>query len=420
MPYVPPHLRNKEQPASAGSSRSLADLDQRQQPQMQQDQRGGGRGGGSKGGKGGSGKGDGRGGGGKGGGGKGGGGGGRQSATYASDLPPGSTLLGGTTNFCDAFFHIRATPEAGLPLCCLRQTAERPEAECEGRQTVIVARLRERTSVPDAPDEQWTDRFIARFSNRGRDYHAERVMMEDPRLGAALQAGGATTDGHGGADGGGADGGGADVCRAECGGDGNNGGGGSGEDAAAPARELNVYISVQPCHYSSSSARISCTQGLLDWEAAVLRPARVALRVCIAYPYRAHWDPANMSERELVEMGAAILGSGYGRKDAAWDAKVDGWLADEAKAAPAKEAALTALRRAREGTSLLRRHLRPLGPADWAFLASQADGSVGAALAARAAPLGDERLAARAKLDRFVGDFLDRFGPEAECIPCVD
>ena len=39
-----------------------------------------------------------------------------------------------------------------------------------------------------------------------------------------------------------------------------------------------------------------------------------------------------------------------------------------------------------------------LGPADWAFLASQADGSVGAALAARAAPLGDERLVARAKL----------------------
>ena len=109
------------------------------------------------------------------------------------------------------------------------------------------------------------------------------------------------------------------------------------------------------------------------------------------------------------------------RVGTAWDAKVDGWLADEAKAAPAKEAALTALRRAREGTSLLRRHLRPLGPLDWAFLASQADGSVGAALATRAAPLGDERLAARAKLDRFVGDFLDRFGPEeCACVPCSD
>ena len=115
MPYVPPHLRNKEQPTSAGPSRSLADLEPQPQEQwqQQQDQRGGGRGGGGGGGKGkgGKGKGD----GGKGGGGKGGGGGGgRQSATYASDLPPGSTLLGGTTNFCDSFFHIRATPEAGL------------------------------------------------------------------------------------------------------------------------------------------------------------------------------------------------------------------------------------------------------------------------------------------------------------------
>ena len=86
-----------------------------------------------------------------------------------------------------------------------------------------------------------------------------------------------------------------------------------------------------------------------------------------------------MSDRELVEMGAAILGSGYGRKDGAWDAKVDAWLLDEAKAAPAKQAALAALANAREGTSLLCGHLRALTPEDWQFLASLCAPDVGAA-----------------------------------------
>jgi len=121
-----------------------------------------------------------------------------------------------------------------------------------------------------------------------------------------------------------------------------------------------------------------------------------------------------MSDRELVEMGAAILGSGYGQKDGAWDAKVDAWLLDEAKAAPAKQAALAALANAREGTSLLCGHLRALTPEDWQFLASLCAPDVGAALAARAAPLTAECLADRASLDAFVGSFLARF----ECPPC--
>ena len=357
----------------------------------------GGKGGGCCGGKGGGGRGD-----------EGGGRRGSRHAIYAADLPSSATLLGGTLEFCDAFFHIRATPEAGLPLCCLQQCAERPLAECEGRQTVIIARLRERAS----PSATWVDRFVARFSNRGKDHHAERVMCEDAKLQAALRGepGGGSSHGgssHGGSSHGGGAGGEADDVA---------GGEAEADDDGAELRQMCVYISVQPCHYSSSNATVSCTRRLLEWEAVVLRPAATALHVCMAYPYRAHWDPAHMADRELVEMGAAILGSGYGKKDHTWDAKVDAWLWDPAKAEPAKEAALLCLQRAREGTALLRRHLRALGAADWAFLASLAEPEVGAALAARAAPLDDERLAARAKLDRFVGDFLDRFD---ECVPCT-
>ena len=81
---------------------------------------------------------------------------------------------------------------------------------------------------------------------------------------------------------------------------------------------------------------------------------------------------------------------------------------------PAKEAALAALANAREGTSLLCGHLRALTPEDWQFLASLCAPDVGAALAARAAPLTAECLADRASLDAFVGSFLARF----ECPPC--
>ena len=51
-------------------------------------------------------------------------------------VPHGTSLIGDAAAFCDAFYHVRDTREAGLPLCCLRHPAE-----CEGRHTVIVARL---------------------------------------------------------------------------------------------------------------------------------------------------------------------------------------------------------------------------------------------------------------------------------------
>ena len=216
MPYVPPHRRQQSATGDAAvtseSSKSLQDLLQApsrppQEPRFrEQGARGGAASSGSR---------------------------ARGPATYLSDLPHGVPLLGGSNEFCDSFFHVRATPEAGLQLRCLRR-----HGECEGRQTVIVARLQERTS-PTAG--QWFDRFVGRFANRGKDHHAERVMMEDPRLAAALEAG-------------------------------------PGE---ACERRLSVYISVQPCHHSSSNPRISCTRGLLEWEARTLRPASTSMEVCM-------------------------------------------------------------------------------------------------------------------------------------------
>ena len=75
-----------------------------------------------------------------------------------------------------AFFHVRDTREAGLPLCCLRH-----HAECEGRNTVIVARF---------TDREGRVLFVARFMNRDKQTHAERQLSDaQPRMAAAAGSG---------------------------------------------------------------------------------------------------------------------------------------------------------------------------------------------------------------------------------------
>ena len=99
----------------------------------------------------------------------------RPCASVLGELPAGASLLGGAFDFCDAFFHVRETPEAPLPLCCVRVPGA---PECEGRNTVIVARL-----LGAAGGE----RLVARYHNRSKMYHAEKVMMTDGALLGALR-----------------------------------------------------------------------------------------------------------------------------------------------------------------------------------------------------------------------------------------
>ena len=174
-------------------------------------------------------------------------GGSRQSACFLDKLPPGQSLLGGACDFCDAFFHVRATPEGTLPLCCIRQ----PNGECEGRNTVLVARLL---------DADGKTVLTARYHNRDKNHHAERVMMEDETLLVAMRA----------------------MCPPATQGMADT------ETAAASTGKLCAYISVQPCHHSSSNPSISCTQALLGYHEHTLAPLGVAFELAIAYPYRAH------------------------------------------------------------------------------------------------------------------------------------
>ncbi|KAL1519825.1 hypothetical protein AB1Y20_023331 [Prymnesium parvum] len=255
----------------------------------------------------------------------------RECRCTLGGLPPASSLLGTADELCDAFFHVRATPEAGLPLSCVRQ----PAGECEGRNTVIVAALH---AAGDTP-------FVARYHNEGREYHAERVMIEHAGLLAAVRA-----------------------ARGGC---------------------LRVHISLQPCHHSSASRDISCTRALFAFHERELLPRGVALELVVAYPYRSHWDAEHMTRAELIELGARTLfGPRYHSNGNATDreavvAAVERIGPDAADRAV--EAARQLMESAREGTALLCRgapHLfsvRAMGPEDWEWLVSLADGEVQAA-----------------------------------------
>lgn len=176
---------------------------------------------------------------------------------------------------------VRETPEAGIPLCCVRQ----PHGECEGRNTVIVVRLRAADSRPAPAQAELT----ARYHNRGKDHHAERVMMEDPTLLRAIRAFGEA------------------AVPAIPPGQPSSASGGGMQSPPAGTAMLSVFISLQPCHHSSSTTQISCTSDLQRWHLRELQPRGIVLDLAIAYPYRSHWRPELMTHEELLELGARSL-----------------------------------------------------------------------------------------------------------------
>lgn len=184
----------------------------------------------------------------------------RPCACTIDAVRDGESLLGSAAELCDAFFHVRETPEGALPLCCLRH----PD-ECEGRNTVIVACLTDGGTSSAGGDSDTTidtdagpslppkpPLLLARYHNRDKNHHAERVMMEDWSLLAALRA---LPEQSGGQD---------------------------------VRRRLQVFISLQPCHHSSSTVEISCTEDLFSFHKLELLPRQVRLGCTRACPSHAH------------------------------------------------------------------------------------------------------------------------------------
>jgi len=163
---------------------------------------------------------------------------------------------------------------------------------------VIVARL-EACAAAGCDGTSAEPLLVARYHNKDKAHHAERVMMEDSTLLRAIRAltavNGAEEVGDGG-----------EKCllRATAA---RTGGGETPSSGKRHIGILSVFISMQPCHHSSSTRQISCTSDLQRWYASELLPHGIQLDLAIAYPYRTHWQVDNMSHEELLELGARSL-----------------------------------------------------------------------------------------------------------------
>ena len=203
-------------------------------------------------------------------------------------------LLRDVNDLCDAFFHVKETPEASVLQHCLRTSGC-----CSGKTTCLIAQLVAvrrafdvlffgtlsclAMSVADsltAPviltvfQADGSEQFLRLYRNQAQSSCAEGFLQRDEALLACVERAHAS----------------------------------QGKGAM-----LNIYLTQQPCHYSSSNDSSSCTDNLRRWWKEWLEPRGVVgLRIKAAYPYRTHWDEKHMSEDDLAGLGRRKWARGKG------------------------------------------------------------------------------------------------------------
>ena len=169
-------------------------------------------------------------------------------------------LLETAADLCDAFYHVKDTPEASTSACCLRLNNC-----CSGKTTCLIAQL-----LASDGSEQ----FLQLYRNKAQTSCAEGFLQRDQSLITALKR-----------------------LPSGCG----------------PGAILNLFLTQQPCHYSSSNDEGSCTDNLTRWFWDVLQPLGVrGIHIKAAYPYRSHWDERFMSEDDLAGLGRRRWAGGRG------------------------------------------------------------------------------------------------------------
>lgn len=275
------------------------------------------------------------------------------------------------SDFCDAFFHAKATPEAGVAeTCCLRA----PTGCCSGKTTALVAQL--------IAADGATVLFSALHRNQSQREHAEDVLMRDERLLDAAAAAASTTGGL----------------------------------------IVRIWLTIQPCHFSSGDDQRSCTQALSHWYERALAPRGIrAVEIKAAYPYRTHWNPAHMTDADLEQLGRRAWGGGDGGSGRGRGGRR---LPPQLSAVDAIARARALLQSAREGTRLLvgplsggerRLTLAAFGPSDWETLLRVCCGE--RALQRwtdREPPFSPDVVGARAAMDAFTASVFDSFRDPSE------
>lgn len=300
-------------------------------------------------------------------------------------------LLASMAELCD-FFHIKTTPEAGIraPFCL-----QGPSACCSGKTTCLIARLL---------DANGSSVYCRLYRNAAQSSCAEGFMMRDEDLLDAAR-------------------------RAHA-------------DHRAPLT-LTLYLTQQPCHFSSSNDTNSCTENLLRWRQEVLVGVGVSrLRIAATYPYRTHWDDRCMSDDDLAQLGRrqwggrsgsgggsgggwgggrGVSGRGGGSKWGVAGRSARGGRQggrEEREASIRRARALLAS--AREGTAKLVSaeaaaegiSLEAFTDDDWEFILSVAEEQVAAVYARGEPPFTAGFKKVRAQLDAFTKHVFDLYRPK--------
>lgn len=154
-----------------------------------------------------------------------------------------SSLLGTIEQFCQAFWHIRETPEGGFAATCLNNN------KCSTKPAIVLLVYGD---------------YIARYSNCADRYHAEDFIYQDLQLLNLLNS--------------------------------------------TIKQKLLLYITLQPCHYSSKDMKKSCTVNLIEFA----KQHNVEMEIVITYPYRTHWKI--LSQEDHAKYDVAIKNAGAGLK----------------------------------------------------------------------------------------------------------
>jgi hypothetical protein len=188
---------------------------------------------------------------------------------------------------------------------------------------------------------------------------------------------------------------------------------------------LNLFLTQQPCHFSSSNDEASCTENLLRWWSHDLYPRGVKRMVIkAAYPYRTHWDETLMGEQDLARLGRRKWGNARGQRADKGRGKGDGkgWRGSVGKggrgtSASERHEAIQRARRmlasAREGTRKLVSSdevtLQAFGEADWMFVLGVCDQTLQRQYLESSEPFTPDAKAKRAALDQFTKATFDAY-----------
>ncbi|KAI8892828.1 APOBEC-like N-terminal domain-containing protein [Globomyces pollinis-pini] len=176
------------------------------------------------------------------------------------DVKEGFSLLGNKKQFCQAYAHIVQTPELSPNHSNWCQDMNDP---CSTKPVIAMALLHENDI--NAP------KYVARYTNCADTNHAEDFLLADKTLEDHLKA-------------------------------------------VSSPHILTLFLSLQPCHYSSNATTQSCTNNLLSWIKNSINLSFTKIELIFSYPYRTHWDVKHFNDQEIKRYGKAISNAKIGLK----------------------------------------------------------------------------------------------------------